>query len=46
MGKTKGRDIDKSGLWTLSYRDLNELHILSYEAGRGRNVFVRKDNTK
>lgn len=46
MGKTKGRIVDKSGLWTLNHRDLNELHILSYEAERGRNVFVRKDNTK
>lgn len=46
MGKAKGRSIDESGVWILNHSDLNELHVLSYEAERGKNVFVRKDNVK
>jgi hypothetical protein len=46
MGKAKRRELSKSGIWTLNYSDLNELHLATYEAERGSNVFSRKDNIK
>lgn len=42
MGKSKGKRLDNSGIWVLTYKDLNELHILGYEASRGKEVFRRK----
>jgi hypothetical protein len=44
MGRSKGKHIGQEGAWSVEYEDLKELRILAYEAVRGKNKFVRKDN--
>jgi len=45
MAKSKKRSINQAG-WSLTYEDLNELHILGYQSDKGSKLFVRKDNKK
>lgn len=41
MRDSKKRHTNQDG-WDLTYEDLNELHILGYQADRGSNLSVRK----